>query len=449
MDRFFLQMKLVSFKEINRIAIPSMMAGIAEPLIGLADTAIIGKMPENATEALGAVGLGSQLFLILFWIFLQTETSLSSIIAGAIGKGREKNMEKLIGQGLMLNFSVGILLYFLSNFFIGFVMDLYQAEGLVRELAIEYYSIRSFGFPIALCTWMLWGAFRGIQNTSWAMFIGIGGGVVNLILDYILIYGINGLIEPLGVKGAAYGSLISQVLMLLMTIAVLYKMTPFKLVFTIKRHPLFSQLLGTSSNFILRAIALNAVLFIANSYCTGYGDEEIAAHTITMQFWLFSAFFLDGFALAGQAISGKLIGEKNWLAIQDLCQKLIKVSIVVSLIIMLAFSIGYFFVGSWFTNDEAVIRIFQTMMIYVVVFQIFNGIAFTYDGILKGILASKFIRNMMVISGIIFVIIVFILDLRELGYHSVWIGLSIWMISRVLMSNSYVNKRVQKEIENS
>lgn len=417
-------------KEINRLAFPAMIAGLSEPLIGLADTAILGNMPGNSTAALAAVGLGTQFFFFLFWTFVQIESALSAIVSRYLGEGRLRELQSLISQSVLLNIVIGLLLYFLSNLFIHEIFDLYNAEGLVHSYSVEYFSIRSLGYPVILVTYSIFGVFRGLQNTSWAMYVSFAGAFVNIILDLILVYGVEGLVEPMGVAGAAWGSFIAQCVMLLISLILLLKNTPFLLRQWLPIHEKFASLLGMSGNFIIRTISLNLVLFLAVSHATKYGDAEIAAHTIAVQLWVLSAFLLDGYANAGMALSGKLLGQNNLLGLADLSKRLIKIGFWISLAIMIIYTALYSFLGSWFSNNQEVVEVFNTIFWIAIICQPLSSLAFTMDGLLKGTSESIFLRNMMIVGLFVFTACLWLSDLFYPTLQGVWLCLIAWLLIR-------------------
>lgn len=432
---------IVPIKTINKLAIPAMLAGIVEPLIGLVDTAIIGNSPIESTESIAAIGLATTFYFFVFWVFVQLETALSSIVSKFLGQKKVNELNPLITQSLILNLLLGLFLYFTTNLFIDQVLEWYHATGRVAELAKTYFKIRSIGFPISLLTYSLWGVFRGYQNTVWAMVIGAIGGVINLILDYILIFGIEGWIEPMGVRGAAIGSVSAQTVILILSIVILYRKTPFRLVWQSTLHPEFKNLMTTSGNFILRTIALNLVLFEANSMATQLGTNQIAAHTIAMQLWLFSSFILDGYANAGLALSGKLLAENKLKSLQYLIKKLLQIGVAASVVVMIVYGIGYNYWGNLFSNDPQVISIFKKTFLFIIIAQPINALAFTYDGILKGIAASTFIRDMMVLAWLFFLpLAYFIESIFHLGLNSLWIAMIGWMIWRSVVPYLFMKK---------
>lgn len=431
----------VSLSKINQLAIPAIFAGIVEPLIGLVDTLFIGRSPISPVESLAAIGLGTSFYLFVFWVFVQLETALSSIVAKYVGEKKEKKLNTLITQALLLNFTIGIGLYIITNLFIEEIMSLYHAKNLVLELSIKYFNIRSIGFPIALTTYTIWGVFRGLQNTWWAMLIGFIGGSINIVLSYLLIFGTNS-IQALGVEGAAIGSVIAQGVMLVISLLIFQLKTPFKIVFQKKIHPELKNLITISWAFIIRTIMLNIVLIQGNAFATKLGDVQIAAHTIAMQIWLFTSFLLDGYANAGLALSARLLGEKRPRALKNLIKTLLKIGVIISLITVVFLSYYYTSWGIWFSSNTEVVSTFESILIFIILSQPINAIAFTYDGILKGIAAANFIRNMMIVATIIFIGALYVIEhFYHFGLKSVWMALIVWMIFRSILPYLYLAKR--------
>ena len=208
----------VSFKSINKIAIPAIIAGIAEPLISLTDIAIIGNVEEHSIEALAAAGLVGSFLSAIIWIVAQTKTAISAIVSQHLGANRLHAVKTLIPQAIGFNFILSLFIYSITAFFAEAIFSLYNAEGLILSYAADYYRIRAIGYPLTLITFAIFGIFRGLQNTYWAMKCSLTGALVNVVLDYLLVYGVEGLIPPLHLKGAAYASLAAQSVMLLMAL---------------------------------------------------------------------------------------------------------------------------------------------------------------------------------------------------------------------------------------
>ena len=204
------------------------------------------------------------------------------------------------------------------------IFVLLNASGKILELCISYYSIRVWGFPLTLFVFAVMGIFRGLQNTYYPMLIAITGAVLNIILDFILVYGVEGIISPMYLEGAAWASLIAQGIMAVMAFVLLVTKTNISLRLKFPLHPELGRLVVMSLNLFVRALALNIALILAVREATALGDKYIGAHTIAINLWLFSAFFIDGYGAAGNIMGGKLLGAKNYDGLWDLAMKYLR-----------------------------------------------------------------------------------------------------------------------------
>ena len=112
------------------------------------------------------------------------------------------------------------------------IFKLYNASGLLLDYSVSYYKIRVFGLPFTLYTFAVFGIFRGLQNTYYPMLIAITGAVINILLDVLLVYGIEDLFQPLYLKGAAIASVLAQFLMAALATYFILKKTEIPLKFT-------------------------------------------------------------------------------------------------------------------------------------------------------------------------------------------------------------------------
>lgn len=421
----------ISFKSINKLAIPAIISGIAEPLLSITDTAIVGNLNIHPVEALAAVGIAGSFISAIVWILAQTRSAISAIIALYLGGNKLNEIKNLPSQIILINFLLSIFIYLITFYFVEDIIKLYNATGLILEYSVSYYKIRALGLPLTLFVFSVFGVFRGLQNTYWPMIISIAGAVLNVILDFILIFGIDGFIPAMHVEGAAWASIIAQAVMAILALILFYKKTPFTLKFSLPFHFEIKRLLSLSFNLILRAVALNIALYMANAYATKYGTNYIAAQTIAFQIWLFFAFFIDGYSSVGNIMSGKLLGENDPKRIWNLSVQLSKYTLVISLLLGIICFAFYKPIGRLFSSEKAVLDLFYEVFWILLLMQPINAVAFVFDGIFKGLAEAVVLRNTLIIATFFgFIPALLLGDYFDLKLYAIWIAFTVWMLLR-------------------
>ncbi|UZO81728.1 MATE family efflux transporter [Aquimarina sp. ERC-38] len=421
----------ISFKQINKLAVPAIIAGIAEPLLSITDTAIVGNIKEFGTESLAAVGIVGSFLSALIWILGQTRSAISTIISQYLGADKIEEVRTLPAQAIFLNLVLSVFLLGTTLSFAETIFTLYNASDKILEFCKLYYGIRVWGFPLTLFTFAVFGIFRGLQNTFWPMVVAIFGALLNIVLDILLVYGVEDFISPMGIAGAAWASLLSQLLMAIIAGVLLVVKTSISLRLTLPFHKELRTLIFMSLNLFLRSIALNIALYLATAYATDYGPEYIAAYTIAMNIWLFAAFFIDGYGAAGNIMGGRLYGAKKYQELWELSKKVSLYSILVSLGLALIGFIFYYSTGTLFTQEEEVLHQFYAVFFIVLLAQPINGFAFVFDGIFKGLGFMKYLRNVLMGATFLgFIPTLLICDYFGLKLYGIWIAFVVWAIFR-------------------
>lgn len=423
----------ISFKRINKLAIPALIAGIAEPILSITDTAIIGNIENNATESLAAVGIVGAFISMLVWVFGQIRSAISSIVSQYVGANKLEEIKSLPAQAIAIVVLGSLLVLAISYPFSEQIFQFYNASGVILEYCIRYFNIRIFGFPFALFVFAVFGTFRGLQNTFYPMIIAIIGASLNIVLDIILVYGIEGFIPAMEIEGAAYASVTAQIVMAIISLVLLIKKTPISLKINLPFHKEIPRLLGMIGNLFIRTIALNVALYFATSYATGYGKEYIAAYTISLNIWLLGAFIIDGYSSAGNILSGKLLGAKDYKSLLELSNKLFKYGIVIGVVIAILGFIFYNFIGKIFTKETLVLEQFYTIFWIVLITQPINAITFIFDGMFKGMGEMKYLRNLLIIAtAFVFIPTLLIFDFLDFKLVAIWIAFTFWILARGL-----------------
>ena len=421
----------ISLKHINKLAIPALIAGIAEPLLSITDTAIIGNIDENATESLAAVGIVGAFISMLIWVFGQIRSAISSIISQYVGANKLDKINTLPAQAIAIVVAGSLLVLAISYPFAKQIFQFYNASGIVLEFCVTYFKIRIFGFPFSLFVFAVFGVFRGLQNTYYPMIIAIIGALLNVVLDIAFVYGIEGFIPAMHIEGAAYASIIAQITMAVIALVLLIKKTTISLKLSLPFHEEIPHLLGMIGNLFIRTIALNTALYFATAFATDYGKEYIAAYTIGLNIWLLGAFMIDGYSSAGNILAGKLLGAKEYNTLIELSKKLTKYGLFTGIIIaVLGFSF-YDFIGQIFTKDPLVLEQFYHVFWIVILTQPISAITFIFDGMFKGMGEMKYLRNLLILStGFVFIPTLLFFDWLDYKLVAIWIAFTFWIMAR-------------------
>ncbi|MGF1554912.1 MATE family efflux transporter [Paucihalobacter sp.] len=440
----------ISFKAINKLAVPALIAGISEPILSITDTAVVGNMDFNATESLAAVGIVGAFISMLIWVLGQTRSAISSIVSQYLGADKLDLVKNLPAQAIYLITSLSILIILATYPFAKEIFKLYNASDLILDFSVTYYQIRVFGFPFTLFTIAVFGAFRGLQNTYYPMVVALVGASLNIILDFVLVYGVKDIIPAMHIEGAAYASVIAQFTMAVLSGIFLLRKTDIPLRFTLLINKEMKRFVLMIANLFIRTLALNLALYLASAFSTGYGKNYIAAYTIAINLWFFGAFFIDGYASAGNILSGKLYGAKRYKELLALSKKLIVYGVLVGIGLALAGYVFYNFIGSIFTKEPLVLIEFYKVFWLVLAMQPLCALAFIFDGVFKGLGRMKYLRNLLLISTLfVFIPTLFIMDHYDFKLIAVFTAFTLWIVARGIPLIIKFNQTFKPLAENS
>jgi putative MATE family efflux protein len=265
------------------------------------------------------------------------------------------------------------------------------------------------------------------------MIIAISGALANIVLDFAFVYGIDGFIPAMHIKGAAYASVIAQLIMALLSAYYLLKKTDIPLVVKFPFNPEMKRFTVMILNLFIRTIALNVALYFGTSFAAKYGETYIAAYTIAINLWFLGAFLIDGYASAGNILSGKLFGAKDYKNLIALSNKLIKYGIFVGLVIGVLGAVFYYPIGNLFSNDPKVLTEFYKVFWIILVMQPLCALAFIFDGVFKGLGKMKYLRNVLLSSTLlVFVPVIFWTDSLDYKLYGIFIAFAFWIVARGL-----------------
>jgi putative MATE family efflux protein len=431
--------KSPSYRSIWKLALPALFGGIVEPILSLTDIAVVGNIgnieqfqSKDTISAVAAVGIAGSLLSALVWIFAQMKSAISAVVSQAYGAKRMGAMATLIPQMLIFNIVVSITATLITFFTAEWIFSHFlSASGQVLSDASSYYKIRVWGFPLTLITFSIFGVFRGIQNTIWAMIISIIGGGLNILLDFILVLGAWDLSPALGVEGAAYASFIAQLVMFILALYYLFFRSKVRLYLSKNVNKSFKTLLLITGNLVLRTTMLNVALILTHKYANIYGEKYAATHAVILNLWFFSAFFLDAFAAAANALAGKFLGAVDKESLQRNLNRNMILGVAVSLILSLIVFLFHPQIMGLIIDNKAVWEIYPEIIYLFIICLPINAVAFVLDGVFKGMGRAKFLRNVLFISTLFgFLPVLLIGDFITPSLDIIWWAIIAWMILR-------------------
>jgi len=408
-----------------------MLAIASEPIFVLADTAMIGRL---WVEPLAARAIASSLIGGIYWLFAFLIFGTTTLVGYHRGAGEPEICGEICLHALFLAAVGGIVVSILGILFAPHLYVLMGAGPDVSTLGSTYFRIRIAGSPFTFLLFATVGFLRGIQDTRTPMVIALVVNGLNLVLDYLLIYGGLGL-PAMGLRGAGIATLASQILAGTICLAVLffsshtsqYRLNRWR--FNARR---FLSLSRIGRDLAIRTGALRFSLVFATGTVARMGTVSLSGHEIALQLFLLSSDTIDGIAVAGQTLAAKHLGADR----PDKAYQMGKILILCGCVAGLIFGLGYILLKqpliALFTRSPEVVEVLGiAIFVLLALFQPVNGVVFTSDGFLIGAHDTRYLMWAMLIGALgIFVPITWISLRYDLGLLGVWAGLSLLMAWR-------------------
>ena len=405
-------------QRILHIAIPSIISNITVPLLGLVDVTIVGHL--GSASYIGAIAVGGMLFNMIYWIFGFLRMGTSGLTAQAYGAHDLPEVSRILlrSSGISLLLALALLILQYPIRIIAF--HLIEASPEVRELASLYFHICIWGAPATLGLYGFTGWFIGMQNSRFPMYIAITQNVVNIAASLFFVFACD-----MKVAGVALGTLIAQYAGLFMAYLLwlryyrpLRKYIEWKRVFT---HEAMARFFQVNRDIFLRTLCLVTVTVFFTSTGAAYGDVTLAVNTLLMQLFTLFSYIMDGFAYAGEALTGKYIGARNRTELRLTVRHLFGWGIALALAFTLLYDIGGKGFLGLLTNERTVIEASSAYFYWVLAIPLAGFSAFLLDGICIGATATGIMLKGMAAASAGFFLIYYGLN-ASLGNHALWLA---------------------------
>lgn len=414
------------------MAVPSILANITIPLVGIVDVAIIGHISSAA--AVGGIAVGTMLFDLLYWNFGFLRVGTSGMTAQAYGRGDVPEQAKLLTQSMTIAFGGALGIWLLQWFFVTLVLYLMPCSPEVADFARQYFFVRVWAAPATLALFALKGWFIGMQNTIAPMITDIVVNVVNMVASYAL-----AVYTPLGAIGVAWGTLIAQYTGLA-TAAVI-------LAIQYKRHLSLIQIRESmrwsemkhffvlNTNLFLRSLAFMVIYVGYTIFMSAYGDTELAVSAIIMKIFMFFSYFIDGFAYAAEAMVGKAgVKSQEWRKSAEVV-RCVKVLSVWTIALGLVFTLLYYVFDdgliALMTSDPDIQLAATAYYPYLWLMPVLSAFAFMFDGVFVGATMAIPVRNCMFASAALFVL-TYITAAPVMGAAAMYLAYMIHLVVRTV-----------------
>lgn len=409
---------------ILALAVPAIGSLVADPLLGVVDTAVAGRL--GATP-LGALGLATAVIAAVTWIFNFLVFGTTTAVARAVGAGDRVAAGARISHAAVVALALGVV----TGAVLAIVAPwLVRAFGAVDELidpSVTYLRIRAVGIPFALLGFVGHGGFRGVSNTRTPLLVVAVANLFNGVLDVFLVFGLG-----IGLAGIAWATVAAEVIAVAM-FAVLLR----RIGLTLTGHGLpsrqrLAELFTVSRDLFLRTGSLLLGLLAVTSAAARIDAQTAAAHQVLWQVWILVSFLMDGFAIAGQAMIGTALGAGRRDQARQVARDLIWWGlwggVAVAALLLLAQPV----IPRLFTNDAAVIAVAATAWWLAAGGHALNGIVFVLDGVLMGADDFAYLRRWMIIGAVVAGVGAQVAVSLGTGLLGLWVALQSLMIVRAV-----------------
>jgi MATE family multidrug resistance protein len=401
-----------------------MVANLTTPLIGIVSTTAIGRLGD--ATLLGGVAMASVLFDCLFWLFAFLRMSTVAFTAQALGAGELQELRAILLRGFIVATLIGSGLIVLQIPLAALSLGAMGGSEGVTRAAKTYFMIRIWAAPLALGNYVVLGWLIGQARAKLALGTQIAINLINMAATIVLV-----LVLDAGIAGAAIAAVIAEAAGLVLGVLIARRLShgqPAVARATLFDRAKLKRMLSVNRDIMIRTASLITAFLFFTAQGARAGDETLAANAVLNNFLLISAFFLDGLANAAEQLCGRAYGARD----RDGFAGAVRLVVIWGFGFAVAVAASFALFGpaliDLMTASAEVRRIARDYLWFVALAPLLGVFAFAYDGVYIGATWARDMRNLMVLSLLIF--LTAWLALRSFGNAGLWTALLVHYAAR-------------------
>ena len=415
----------ITHARVVRLAFPIVLSNATVPLLGAVDTGVVGQL--GAAAPIGAVGIGAVILTGLYWVFGFLRMGTTGLTGQAHGAGRTGEVAAMLTRALMIGLVAGAGIIALQGPLFAGAFRLSPASAEVEGLARDYMAIRVWSAPALIALYGITGWLVALERTRAVLVLQLWMNGLNIVLSILL-----GLKLGWGLEGIAWATFIAEWGGL--ALGFWLCRDAFRVPAWRDRARVFDRaallnMATVNRDILLRSLMLQ-VIFVSFLLKGGdFGDVTLAANQVLMQFLNITAYAMDGFAFAAEALVAQAFGARDRTRLRRAAVVTAQWALVSNALLALVFALMGGTIIDVVTTAPEVQDAARNYLPYMVAAPILGIGAWMFDGIFIGATRGADMRNMMAVSLLAYILAAIVL-IPALGNHGLWVALLISFVAR-------------------
>ncbi|ERK50354.1 MATE family efflux transporter [Leptotrichia sp. oral taxon 879] len=428
--------------EYLKLALGFTLSTLTTPLLNSVDTAVVGNLSNPVF--IGGVTLGGTIFNTIYWLFGFLRVSTSGYSAKAFGENNEKEEITVLIRPVLISLILGFLfVIFQKPILWGFIHFFDAGKEITKYIEI-YFNILIWGAPFVFLNYTFLGWIMGRKEIKKCLILQLMTNIVNIFLDLYFVE-----VLRMDVTGVAAATLISQLMTTLLSIFIILRTFSLKkILYNINLKEIFDRseikkVGAVNSDLVIRTVCLLIATNLFLEKAAHNGKIILAANSILFQVQYLMSYIFDGFANASSVFSGIAAGEKNFRKLKWVMRKSIHFCIIISAFLSIAFILGGEKLLLFYTKNTEVVNTASQYKMWIALFPIVISFGLVIYGNFTGATETAYIRNSMLQSLVIFLIVYFTV-IPAYQNHGLWLSFIVFSLARSLFLMRYVKKFMEK-----
>jgi MATE family multidrug resistance protein len=418
----------VTHRSVLTVAVPIMLSNVSEPLIGVVNTAVIGQLEDP--YYIGAIAVGALIFSFIFWGFGFLRLSTGGLSAQALGAGDRPELAAVLIRALIIAVVAGLGLLLFAPVIREAGFGLIGGSAEIRRHGETYFNYRIWSAPAALANYCVMGWFIGQSRAKLAFMVQLFLNLTNMALSALFVLHLGMTSDGVGLA-ALIAEWSAVALALGLALTMLHGMGAHLSWARIFDPFRFKRTLLMNADVMIRTLCLVFAFTWFTARGARAGDVTVAANAILLNLFEVSAYLIDGFAYASEALVGQSVGARN----RERFRAAIRLTSIWAMVLGVICSAAIWFGGPWIIDvmsvNADVRATARDYLPWAAISPVLGVICFQFDGIFTGAMATRDMRNMMIVSLAIFMLAWWLLE-APFGNHGLWAALNIFFVARAV-----------------